>query len=219
MPSTAALVYRTLFEAWGPQRWWPADSPFEVMVGAVLVQNTAWRNVERAIENLQAAAALSPHRLLALAPEELEALIRPAGYFRVKARRLRALVQFFVDDFSADIAAMQTLPPDELRLRLLGVHGIGPETADSILLYAVGQPALVVDTYTLRVFARHGWVPPNASYHALQAHLAAELPVESAVYNEFHALMVAVGKTHCRRTPCCAGCPLEHLLPASGMVP
>lgn len=218
MTTIAQQVYRKLFKAWGPQKWWPADSPFEVMIGAVLVQNTNWRNVERAIENLKSADALSPQKLLAIKLEELQELIRPAGYFRIKAQRLRSLVQFFEEEFGGRIAKMQAMPLAELRMKLLLVHGIGPETADSILLYAVGQPALVVDAYTLRVFARHGWVPHGTSYHPLQEYLAAELPVDAADYKEFHALMVEVGKRHCRKTPQCEGCPLRQLLPIGGVV-
>ncbi len=218
MTTIAQQVYRKLFKAWGPQEWWPADSPFEVMIGAVLVQNTNWRNVERAIENLKSADALSPQKLLAIELEELQELIRPAGYFRLKAQRLRSLVQFFGEEFGGTIVKMQAMPLAELRMKLLLVHGIGPETADSILLYAVGQPALVVDAYTLRVFARHGWVPHGTGYHALQEHLAAELPVNASDYKEFHALMVEVGKRHCRKTPQCEGCPLQQLLPIGGVV-
>ncbi|QEG37471.1 endonuclease III domain-containing protein [Bythopirellula goksoeyrii] len=218
MSTIAKQVYDRVIQAWGPQQWWPADSPFEVMVGAVLVQNTNWKNVERAIENLKSAAVLAPQELLALELEKLQELIRPAGYFRNKAKRLRALVQFFVDEFGGEIVAMQEVPLRQLRERLLSVHGIGPETADSILLYAVGQPALVVDAYTLRIFARHGWVPYGTSYDALQQHLAEELPVDTAIYNEFHALMVQLGKAHCRKAPLCDECPLQQLLPANGVV-
>ncbi|WP_146449069.1 endonuclease III domain-containing protein [Bythopirellula polymerisocia] len=214
----AQQIYRRLFEAWGPQKWWPADSPFEVMIGAILVQNTNWRNVERAIENLKSAEALSPLQLLAIELENLQELIRPAGYFRIKAQRLRSLVQFFVDEFGGEITAMQAIPMPQLREKLLAVHGIGPETADSILLYAVGQSAMVVDAYTLRVFARHGWVPHGTSYHALQAHIAQELPEDATIYNDFHALIVEVGKKHCRKTPQCEGCPLQELLPVHGLV-
>ncbi len=218
MQSISLEVYRRLFKAWGPQHWWPADSPFEVMVGAVLVQNTNWKNVERAIQNLKSAGALVPHKLLGIPLEELQELIRPAGYFRVKAQRLRSLVSFFVDEFNGEISAMQATSHDELRQRLLSVHGIGPETADSILLYAVGKPALVVDAYTQRLFARHGWIPHGSSYQALKGHIEGELPVDATIYNEFHALIVQLGKIYCRRTPLCDGCPLQQLLPEGGVI-
>jgi endonuclease-3 related protein len=187
MSHTAHQVYRQLFKTLGPQGWWPGDSPFEIMVGAVLVQNTAWKNVERAITNLKQAKVLTPRKLYALPTEELAEFIRPAGYFRIKAKRLRNLVRFFVERYRGSIATMQKADTQELRKELLAVNGIGPETADSILLYALGKPVMVVDTYTHRVFARHGWVPHGTAYHPLQEHLTGQLSVDALVYNEFHA--------------------------------
>jgi endonuclease-3 related protein len=219
MKSIAEQVYRTLFDSLGPQDWWPGDSPLEIMIGAVLVQNTAWKNVERAIENLKDAQLLDPHRLLALPVEELEQLIRPAGYFRLKTKRLTSLLKFFVERYDGSIAAMQQTPVDRLREELLGIHGIGPETADSILLYALGLPALVVDTYTHRVFARHGWIDFQSDYHRLQEFLSEQLPEDVPTYNELHALLVNVGRHYCRRTnPRCETCPLREMLPAGGIV-
>lgn len=211
-------VYRRLFEAYGPQHWWPGETPFEVMVGAVLVQNTNWKNVERAIDNLQNAQALEPAGLLALTEEELQAAIRPAGYFRIKSRRVRSLVEFYVEHYGGNIERLRAADAADLRRQLLAVHGIGPETADSILLYAAEKPQLVVDAYTLRVYARHGWVPYRTTYHALQEHIGRELPADSQLYNEYHALLVQVGKLHCGKQPRCEGCPLQKMLPAAGLV-
>lgn len=218
MSPTANDVYRHLFQKLGPQGWWPGDSPFEIMVGAVLVQNTAWKNVERAIANLKAARVLAPRKLYALATEELAELIRPAGYFRVKARRLHNLVKFFVERYRGSIVAMQKVETSVLRDQLLAVNGIGPETADSILLYAVGKPVMVVDVYTHRVFARHGWVPHGTAYHPLQDHVAGQLPSDIELFNEFHALLVHVGHHYCSPIPRCENCPLREMLPAEGVV-
>ena len=210
-------VYRRLFRAFGPQHWWPAQSPFEVMVGAVLVQNTRWRNVERAIENLRQSDLLEGHALAAVPVEELEELIRPAGYFRIKAKRLRSLLEFFVGRYDASIEAMFRTPLPQLRDELLGVHGVGPETADSILLYAGGLPSFVVDTYTYRVVARHGWIGPGADYHEIQDYFQSNLREDAALYNEFHALLVRVGKDYCRKAgPLCDACPLREMLPKGG---
>ncbi len=216
MPVDLLEVYRRLFEAYGPQRWWPGETPLEVVVGAVLVQNTAWRNVERAIEHLREAGALSIDRLHALAPEELAELIRPAGYYRVKAKRLRNLLRLIVERFDGSLETMFEAPPDALREELLGVNGIGPETADGILLYAGGVPVFVVDAYALRVAARHGWIDFDTDYHALQDFFTGGLPADAALFNEYHALLVRVGKAHCGKTPRCEGCPLAELLPEGG---
>ena len=204
-----AEVYRVLYRQHGPQHWWPARSRFEVMVGAVLTQNTAWRNVERAIAALRAAEALSPQALLALDEPALAALIRPSGYFNVKARRLRALVTWLVD--SGGFVNLDAWSTNTLRAALLGVHGVGRETADSILLYAFKRPVFVVDAYTQRLFSRLGIVPRGGAYEALRAKVEAELSSASAVadYNEFHALIVAHGKAICRPRPSCRDCDLQ----------
>jgi endonuclease-3 related protein len=218
MSHDAHQVYRQLFNSLGPQGWWPGDSPFEIMVGAVLVQNTAWKNVESAIANLKQAKMLVPRKIYTLPIDELAELIRPAGYFRVKAKRLHNLVKFFVERYRGSIAAMRKASTQELRAQLLAVNGIGPETADSILLYAIGKPVMVVDAYTHRVFARHGWVPHGTAYHPLQEQLAGQLPQDSTIYNEFHALLVHVGHHYCGKVPRCEGCPLREMLPASGVI-
>jgi endonuclease-3 related protein len=216
--TTTLQIYRHLLDALGPQHWWPGDSPWEVMIGAVLVQNTSWKNVEQAIQNLREADLIEPRRLLAVPPEELAELIRPAGYYRLKTKRLWSLLEFVVGEYGGSLDALRNVDMHQLREELLGVHGIGPETADSILLYAMEQPALVVDTYTHRVFARHGWIDYDADYHRLQEHLSGELPEDVTLYNELHALLVNVGHHFCRRRPKCDECPLVELLPAGGIV-
>jgi endonuclease-3 related protein len=211
-------AYQQLVDAFGPQSWWPGESPFEIMVGAVLVQNTAWRNVERALQNLHDAGVMDPHALYAVPAEELAELIRPAGYFQVKTRRLRSLLQFLVENYDGSLTAMFAVDRPTLRAQLLGVHGIGPETADAILLYAGGLPTFVVDTYTHRILARHGWIDYDADYYEIKELCESSLPADSALYNEYHALLVRVGKDFCRRTlPKCEGCPLACLLPDSGV--
>ena len=216
MTATLKEVYRRLFRAFGPQHWWPGESPFEVVVGAVLVQNTAWKNVEKAIENLKENDLLQPHALYEVPAEELEELIRPAGYYRVKARRLRNLLEFLVEQYDGSLEAIFDTELSTLRQQLLAVNGVGPETADSILLYAGGLPVFVVDTYTHRVLARHGWIGFHADYHEIQDHFQSDLAQDAALYNEFHALLVRLGHVHCRKTPKCDDCPLAELLPNGG---
>ncbi|NQT17043.1 MAG: endonuclease III domain-containing protein, partial [Planctomycetes bacterium] len=216
MSSTLKQVFDRLLDAYGPQHWWPADSPFEVLIGAVLVQNTAWGNAVKAIDRLREADLLEPRALLAVGPEELEELIRPAGYYRVKARRLRNLLELLVEGFDGSLDAMFAVAISELRPALLGVNGVGPETADSILLYAAGLPTFVVDAYTHRVLARHGWIEFDADYHTIQEHFQSSLEPDVPLYNEYHALLVRVGKLHCGKHPKCEGCPLAELLPEGG---
>lgn len=216
--SQSEEVYRRLLDALGPQYWWPGDSPLEVMVGAVLVQNTAWKNVERAIDNLRDANLLTLQGLHSASSEELQDLIRPAGYFRLKTKRLQSLIQFVADNFDFSLDAMRDADARDLREQLLRVHGVGPETADSILLYALEKPVMVVDTYTHRVFARHGWIGYDADYHQLQQQLIDELPEDTAIYNELHALLVNVGHHYCCKTPRCEECPLCEMLPECGIV-
>ncbi len=217
MKTTTQKVFDQLLDSFGPQHWWPGNSPLEVMVGAVLVQSTNWKNVEQALENLHASDAMDAARILALDEQELQQLLRPAGYYRRKTRRLRSLMQFFVEHYAGSIELMRRAKHFELRKQLLAVHGIGPETADAILLYALDKPAMVVDTYTHRVFARHGWVDFDADYHQLQAHLVSELPEDVSTYNELHALLVQVGKSYCRKVPRCEACPLVDMLPEGGV--
>lgn len=216
MTATLREVYDRLLVAYGPQQWWPGESPLEVMIGAVLTQNTNWQNVEKAIANLRRQDLLDPHALYELPLEELEELIRPAGYYRIKARRLTNLLRLLVERYDGSLEEMFATGLSDLREELLGVNGVGPETADSILLYAAGLPSFVIDSYTHRVFARHGWIQFDADYHTLKEHFENGLEEDVALYNEYHALLVRVGKLHCGKRPKCEGCPLVDLLPEGG---
>lgn len=205
--------YKALRRHFGPQKWWPAETPFEVMVGAVLTQNAAWTNVEKAILNLKAAGLLDPRRIHEIDPGTLAWAIRPAGYFNVKAGRLKNLVAWFLERAGGDIGQLKKMDPGRLREELLGVRGIGRETADSILLYAIGIPSFVVDAYTHRILSRHGLVPEETSYEEMKGLFEKSLPRDTKLYNEFHALLVAVGKEFCRPVPRCTRCPLRRFLP------
>ena len=206
-------IYELLLEAYGPQNWWPAESPLEVMLGAVLTQNTNWLGVEKAIANLKHKNLLNPDKLQALATEDLARLIKPAGYFNLKARRLKNLIEFVAEAYSGDLETMGQTETGQLRKELLAVNGVGPETADSILLYALERPVFVVDTYTYRVMNRHGLVGEQVSYDELQELFTQHLPLDISLFNQYHALLVRVGKLHCQPKPCCQECPLEPLLP------
>lgn len=205
--------YRALLRRFGPQRWWPARTPFEVMVGAVLTQNTAWTNVEKAIRNLRRVRLLHPRRLARADLRTIARAVRPSGYFNVKARRLRTFVRWFVERYGADVRRMRRVPLPRLRSELLAVNGVGPETADSILLYALDRPTFVVDAYTHRVLTRHGLVPEATGYDGMKAYFEERLAPDAARFNEFHALLVAVGKEFCAPTPRCERCPLRRFLP------
>ncbi|MCZ6602117.1 MAG: endonuclease III domain-containing protein [Planctomycetota bacterium] len=204
-------IYRKLSSHFGPMNWWPGDTPFEMIVGAILTQNTAWRNVVLAIRNLKEARALSPRALRGLSEAKVARLIRPSGYFRVKARRLRSFIDFLYERHQGSLARMFRRPLPQLREELLGVSGIGPETADSILLYAGGMPSFVVDAYTRRVFGRHYFLGEDASYEETKSLFEENLPVDVPLFNEYHALIVNLGKDFCRPRPRCEGCPLEGL--------
>ena len=203
-------IYERLLAHFGPQHWWPGDSPFEIMVGAVLTQNTSWSNVEKAIANLKAAGLLAPAALAALSVEELAELIRPAGYHNLKTARLKNLLALIEEQGGVEVLLAQ--PTATLRELLLGVKGIGPETADSIVLYAAGRPVFVVDTYTHRILFRHGLVSEDCDYFQMQELFMDNLEEDAALFNEYHALIVRVGKEFCRKsTPNCDGCPLTGL--------
>jgi endonuclease-3 related protein len=204
-------VYERLLAAYGPQHWWPGDSPFEVMVGAVLTQNTAWRNVERAIANLKAAAALTPSAVAAMPPADLAALIRPAGYFNVKAQRLQAFCRFLLEAGGED--ALAALPTDALRHALLAVHGVGPETADDILLYAFARPVFVIDAYTRRLLRRLGMAGGDEDYEVLRRGIERALGPQAPLFNELHALIVHHAKVACGSKPRCTGCCLRRICP------
>ena len=201
-------AYRRLLGHYGPQHWWPADSPFEVMVGAVLTQSTSWTNVEKAVDSLKAADALSPQAIRRLSHEELARTIYSAGFHNTKARKLKALADYLGDRFDDDLDAMRRVDPAELRAELLGVYGIGDETADSILLYALDMPSFVIDAYTRRLFSRIGIVPERDTYEAYQRLFEDSLERDPRTFDEYHALIVSHGKSVCRKQPRCRGCCL-----------
>jgi len=201
--------YDAMFDAYGPQHWWPGETPTEVIIGAILTQNTAWRNVERAIDNLKEAGALDFRRLHELDPEPLSELIRPAGTYKVKTRRLKAFVEWFWDRYDGDLDRMFETGIQTLREELLSVSGIGRETADAIILYAGGVPTFVVDAYTARILYRHRLIDDSADYDEIKDLFEYNLPADVSYFNEYHALLVQVGKQHCRPRARCAGCPLE----------
>jgi endonuclease-3 related protein len=201
-------LYSRLYEAFGPRHWWPGDSPFEIAVGAILTQNTAWRNVRKAIDNLRTASLLSPNALYHLPIEDLAAVIRPAGYYNIKARRLKHFVEFLFLENGGDLECLLTEALDTLRNKLLSIKGVGPETADSILLYAGNRPTFVVDAYTRRIFFRHRLMPQEASYDEVRFFFMDCLKPDVAMFNEYHALLVYLGHTFCsKRNPKCTECP------------
>jgi len=216
-PSSQLLrYYEAMSGALGPMRWWPAQTPFEVIVGAILTQSTAWVNVERAITNLRSARALTPSAVLRISTPRLAALVRPSGYFRQKTKKLKAFVRFLQIRYGGSLKRMFLTPTAQLREELLAVHGIGPETADSILLYAGNHPVFVVDAYTHRILGRHGITSGKPDYEKVRALIETSIPAEPQLFNEFHALIVNTGKNWCRKSaPRCDECPLRSLLPAN----
>ena len=230
MPHTSSFIlyplsfplrraYRLLRARFGHQHWWPGETPFEVCVGAILTQNTSWTNVERALENLKAAGVFEPAKLYALEESRLAELLRPAGYFNVKARRLRSFLRVLVEQFDGDLGRLLGGRTAQVRERLLAINGIGPETADSMLLYAGGHHRFVIDAYTKRIFQRHGWGQAQAGYDELQqlCELALARQPRSRqldYWQDFHAQLVMAGKHFCRPARAdCASCPLRPLLP------
>ena len=202
-------IYRRLLARFGAQQWWPAETDFEIVVGAILTQNTAWTNVEKAIANLRRARLLTPGAMHRVSTARLARLIRPSGYFNLKAKKLKAFTRFLFVQHRGKLSHLFKQDVAALREELLGVYGIGPETADSIILYAARQPIFVVDAYTRRVFARLGLASENATYAELQDVFMAHLPHDERMFNEYHALIVALGKYVCRkREPKCGECPL-----------
>jgi len=204
-------IYKRLFDAYGPQHWWPADEPFEVMVGAVLTQSVAWTNVERALNNLKAAGILSPQTIQRLSADEIAPLIRPCIYYNVKARKLKALVEWFYKNYLNDFKKLFAADAGEIRESLLSVWGIGEETADSIVLYTAGKPVFVIDAYTRRIIDRTGFVVDGSDYGAYQALFMDNLPADSGLFNEYHALLVNHGKNICRTKPLCEQCCLRDI--------
>jgi endonuclease III related protein len=208
-------VYERLRGAFGHAGWWPGDSPLEVCVGAILVQNTAWANVERTLDGLKKKRLLSFRGLDRLPEKDLAPLLRSSGTFRVKARRLKAFLDFLSSEYRGRVEAMRSEPPAELRGKLLAVPGIGPETADSIVLYAAGLPSFVVDAYTRRVFTRLGLLGGGESYAEVQQLFEERLPRDAALYNDYHAQIVRLGKDFCRARPRCLECPLGDMCPTA----
>lgn len=205
-------IFNRLLAHYGPQGWWPGDRPWEMMVGAILTQNTAWSNVEKALKNLKGVGALAPRALRSLSPEELAQLLYPSGYYRVKAQRLKALA-CLVEEYQDELDTLCSLDVVELRQRLLSVPGVGPETADSIILYAAGKPLFVIDAYTRRIVGCLGLKDDDGSYGEYQALFMQNLPRDPNLYNEYHALLVRHGKETCRKQPLCSVCPLLELCP------
>ncbi len=206
---TLTEIYDVLFKAFGPQHWWPGETPFEVVVGAILTQNTSWINVEKAIANLKSASSLTPERLHRIDTSGLAELIRPAGYYNIKARRLKSFIEWLFDQYDGQLANLESVSTDRLRSELLEVKGIGRETADSILLYALRRSVFVVDTYTARIMTRHNLIEPDADYEQLRDLFESNLPEDVQLFNEYHALLVRTGKDFCKPKARCPGCPLE----------
>jgi len=204
-------IYERLNGYFGDLHWWPTNDPFEVMVGAILTQNTAWTNVEKAIQALRERRLLSPAALFFIPEDELARIIRPSGYYHLKAGRLKAFVRFMMTEYSGNVETMKIADISQLRDKLIGVKGIGPETADSILLYACQKPVFISDAYTKRILLRHGMIGSDADYHSIQALFMDHLPPDVALFNQYHALIVNTGKTFCRKRAECEACPLAIL--------
>ncbi|MEZ7195653.1 endonuclease III domain-containing protein [Pseudodesulfovibrio karagichevae] len=206
-------MYEAMLAALGPSRWWPGDTPFEISIGAILTQNTNWKNVEKALTNLKDAGLLEAEALHGLPVAELAELIRPAGYYNIKAKRIHNFLQFLKDEAEFDLLALKDRELAELRPKVLSINGIGPETGDCILLYALDFPTFVVDAYTARLMGRHGLAWEDIDYHGLQSIFMDALPEDVALYNEFHALIVRVGANWCRKKAgLCESCPLQPFL-------
>ncbi|MGQ9745052.1 MAG: endonuclease III domain-containing protein [Dissulfurimicrobium sp.] len=204
------LIYERLYAHFGAQHWWPGETPFEISVGAILTQNTSWSNVSKAISNLKVKGMLDPVVLYNLPHEAIAEAIRPAGYFNVKAQRLQAFVSFLVERFNSSLDDMFSTGLEKLRPMLLSIKGIGPETADSILLYAGGLPSFVVDAYTVRALLRHDLIDQYAAYEDVRSLFMDHLQEDTALFNEYHALWVALGKQYCKKNaPLCEACPLN----------
>ncbi len=212
-PPSLEAVYERLLDAYGPQSWWPAEGLFEVMVGAILTQSAAWSNVEKAIARLKAASKLSPSAIRGTPAEELASLIYSSGYYNAKARKLKALAAYLGERFGDDIDAMRSCDTQSLRAELLAVHGIGNETADDILLYALDKPVFVIDAYTRRLLSRLGVADEKEPYAQHQKLFMDELPTDAAMFAEYHALIVTHAKVSCRKSPECEGCALLDLCP------
>ncbi len=202
--------YKLLYERYGPQGWWPAKTELECILGAILTQNTAWKNVERAVDNLRREGLISIEKLALVPVQTLASLIRPSGYFNQKAIKIKNFINFVVENYDGNLKKMFEEDGHKLRDKLLKIKGIGPETADSILLYAAKKPIFVVDAYTYRILSRHALIPEEAGYDEIQELFMDSLPEDSQLFNEYHALLVKLAKEHCKKSPVCEGCPLEY---------
>ncbi|MCH8748649.1 endonuclease [Patescibacteria group bacterium] len=207
-------IYRRLMDCYGPQHWWPAEGPFEMIVGAILTQSAAWVNVEKAIANLKAVEALSPKALRQLPLSEVAALIHPCGYYNAKALKLRSFARWLGEHYNDNLDKLWADKIDRLRHQLLSIHGIGEETADSIILYGAGKPIFVIDAYTHRIIDRLGLAPESNDYAAYQALFMHNLPTDSELFQEYHALLVCLAKGVCRRRPLCHKCCLKSICPS-----
>jgi len=206
-------IYQTLLNHFGHRHWWPGETRLEIIIGAILTQNTAWKNVEKAITNLKKEGLLSYQGLQAISQERLAELIRPSGYYNQKSLKIIAFLAFVEERYAGNLQRMFREETLALREEMLAIKGIGPETADSILLYAGEHPIFVVDLYTHRVITRHAWAEERIDYHGLQQWFAERIPKEVELYKDFHAQLVAVGNAFCRKTPKCEACPLKSFLP------
>lgn len=202
-------IYGALSAAFGHQHWWPAETAFETMIGAILAQNVAWRNAAQAVRNLDAAGMLDPDRLAAADAGEIACLIVPSRFYNRKAGRIREFARVYVAEFEADPATMAAVEAESLRKRLLAIKGLGKETVDSILLYACAKPVFVVDAYTRRIFSRYGLLPEDASYDGMQRLFMENLAPDPDLFNDYHAQIVFLGNTVCRKTPLCDRCPIR----------
>jgi endonuclease-3 related protein len=209
MKNLLMKIYRTLYRAYGPRHWWPGDTSFEVMVGAILTQNTSWRNADKAIQKLKGKGVLNPRGIHCLKKSQLASLIKSSGYYRIKTDRLKCFIDFLFEEYRGNIEKMGRERLGELREKLLRVKGIGPETADSILLYGLRKPIFVVDAYTKRILSRHGLISEKAPYGEVQKLFMDHLPLDEKLFNEYHALLVYLGKTVCKKMPRCELCPLK----------
>ncbi len=201
-------IYGSLLNAFGHRDWWPAEGPFEVIIGAILTQNVSWNNASKAIDNLRAADRLDPVALYKSSPHEVAPLIRPSRFYNVKAMKIKNFIDFYFKEYDGDINAMAGEGTEVLRKKLLAVKGLGKETVDCILLYACGKPVFVVDAYTKRIFHRYGTFNEGPSYDEVQGYFMANLPEDAALYNDYHAQIVHLGNTVCRPEPRCGSCPI-----------
>ncbi len=205
-------MYQRMIDTLGPQQWWPGETPFEIIIGAILTQNTNWSNVEKAIKNLKTAGKLSPEGINGLDMTELAQLVRPSGFYNIKAGRVKTFINWLFSNYGGKLHKMFARDLQTLRAELLAIKGIGPETADSILLYAGNFPTFVVDAYTYRIFSRHGFFPEETTYDEMKAFFEDNLPKDVKLFNEYHALLVNIGKLFCRPKKYCEQCPLRDFL-------